>query len=147
MRNRHGKASTAVSPFLIDHRHQLPWYQRYTSHVATALLWGIWILLWRPVMIILGLIGIQSPSVVHHIIDLFVSAIERGMLMIAFASIILLVWNKFVPTKSFRPQQTHTLLDYAQHFGLDAEHIEQARLQQIITVYHDQNGHITNISN
>ena len=145
MRLRRKKNPKARSPFIIDHRNELPWHQRYASTTSTALLWGIWILLWRPVMIILGFIGVKNPHIVEHILGLFLSAIEKGILFLLLAALILLLWNNFVPYKSFKRGEAKTIHDYANYFGFDAAQLKRAREQQIVTIHHDDAGHIVEI--
>ncbi|MDU5864724.1 MAG: poly-beta-1,6-N-acetyl-D-glucosamine biosynthesis protein PgaD, partial [Acinetobacter sp.] len=37
-----------TNSLIIDLRRQLPWHKRYVSTTSTAMMWGGWLLLWRP---------------------------------------------------------------------------------------------------
>ena len=66
------------SSLIIDLRRQLPWHKRYVSHTTTAMLWAGWIFLWRPLMIVVGFIGVQNPYLFNHFIEVFTKALENG---------------------------------------------------------------------
>ena len=41
-----------TNSLIIDLRRQLPWHKRYVSTTSTAMMWGGWLLLWRPFVFI-----------------------------------------------------------------------------------------------
>ncbi|GAA5012146.1 poly-beta-1,6-N-acetyl-D-glucosamine biosynthesis protein PgaD [Acinetobacter puyangensis] len=130
---------------IIDIRHQLPWHRRYMSNTTTALLWASWLLLWRPMMILLGIIGVQNHHIVHHLLMLFLTALEKGVIMLVVCALLLLLWNNFVPFKPFKRVAAKNTQDYAQHFALDTQHLQHCRQQKITVVHYDETGKITEI--
>lgn len=134
-----------TNALIIDLRRQLPWHRRYMSTTTTAVLWGVWLLLWRPMMMILGIIGVENHHWLHHITLLFLTALEKGMIMITLCALVLLLWNNLVPTKLSKRSPAKTDQDYARYFALDQQAIANTRTQKISTVYHDEHGKIISI--
>lgn len=130
---------------IIDIRHQLPWHKRYMSNTGTALLWASWLLLWRPIMILMGVIGVQNHHIVHHLLMLFLTALEKGVIMLMVCALLLLLWNNFVPFKPNKRITVKNTQDYAQYFALNTQHLQQCRQQKITVVHYDETGKITEI--
>lgn len=128
---------------IIDLRYKLPWYRRYASTTSTALVWGIWLLLWRPIMLILGLIGAHRAGIAGKVLTLFLEALEKGMIILMLATLVLLVWHNMLPRKARKNIPAKTDQDYADYFHLEAQQLTQKRQQSIITVHHDNQGKIT----
>lgn len=47
---------------IIDLRSQLPAHTRYASGTSTAVMRAVWLLLWRPFIILAGLMSLQTAS-------------------------------------------------------------------------------------
>lgn len=133
------------SPLIIDIRQQLPWHKRYLTVTMTALLWAVWLLLWRPIMLVLGFIGVQNHHLGHHLMMLFLTAVEKGIILLIVCALGLLLWNHFVPFKSFRHAVPKTDDDYARYFDLNVDQLQHNRQQKISTVHHDDMGKIIHI--
>ena len=130
---------------IIDLRSQMPWHKRYVSNTTTAMLWAVWLLLWRPVMIIVGILGVQKPQIVQQFVQMFTHVLENGFTALIACAISLWLWSNFVSSKSVKPTQNKTLDDYAQYFELSPSQLQQARQDQVLTVYHNAEGKIVAI--
>ncbi|KAA8735351.1 poly-beta-1,6-N-acetyl-D-glucosamine biosynthesis protein PgaD [Acinetobacter qingfengensis] len=130
---------------IIDVRDQLPWHRRYLSTTTTALLWVAWLLLWRPIMILLGFTDTHHHNVAYHLLLMFMTALEKGVMLLMICAVLLLLWNNFVPYKPKKKLQANTDMDYANHFGLVIQDLQQSRSQKISTVHHDEHGKIIKI--
>ena len=133
------------SNLIIDLRRKLPWHQRYMSHTSTAMLWAIWILLWRPLMLIMGVIGIQKPHLLDNLFYALGLGVKHGLTTLLSCAVALLLWSKFVPSKTVKKTATKSLNDYVKYFDLPEQEITQGRSQKVSTVYHDENGKIVHI--
>lgn len=127
---------------IIDLRRQLPWYKRYASSTSTALMWAIWLLLWRPVLLVVGIISLEKHHVIQHVFNALGIGIGHAITALLTCSVALLFWTKFVPASKVKMTQTKTIDDYAEHFHLPVETIQQACQQKISHVHYDEQGKI-----
>jgi poly-beta-1,6-N-acetyl-D-glucosamine biosynthesis protein PgaD len=129
----------------IDLRRQLPWHKRYASNTSTAVMWGVWLLLWRPALLVMGFLSLQKHHVLEHLFGSFGTGLEHGFTALVACAISLLLWSNYVPAKTVKKQSAKTLTDYVHHFDLPVQEIEQSRQQKISTVHHDEHGKIIRI--
>lgn len=127
---------------IIDAGQQLRWHQRLFSGTSTAMMWGGWLLLWRPVLVISWLMSVHHPSTLWHMLGMI--ELEQYISVLLSAAVALLLWTT-LPSQQIRNPRVRQLEDYAQHFQVSAEQISQHRQQQICTVHYDEQGHITKI--
>lgn len=130
---------------IIDLRQQLPWHKRYISTTSTAMLWAVWILLWRPLLLLIGVIGIQKPHIVNNIMQAFTIILQHGLIALMVCAFSLLLWSRFIPAKTPQQAKSKSLSDYAAHFSLNEQQIDAGRQRKVSTVYHDENGKIISI--
>lgn len=130
---------------IIDLRRQLPWHKRYASGTSTAFMWTIWLLLWRPALLVMGFVSLQKNHVLEHLFGAFGIGLEHGFTALVACAISLLLWSNYIPAKTVEKQRAKTMTDYVQHFDLPEQEIEQGRIQKISTVHHDEFGRITHI--
>lgn len=130
---------------IIDVRRQLPWHMRYASGTSTAVMWAVWILLWRPVLIVAGLVSLQKHHLLQHLFGSFGLGIEHGVTGLVACTLALLLWSNFMPAKTVKKMQPKILEDYVQHFNLPVQDVEQARQNKVSTVHHDEQGKIIRI--
>ncbi|WP_180174818.1 poly-beta-1,6-N-acetyl-D-glucosamine biosynthesis protein PgaD [Acinetobacter sp. YH01022] len=133
------------NPLIIDLHHCLPWHKRYASHTSTAMMWAVWLLLWRPLLIVLGIVSLQKQHVLHQLFSAFGLGIEHGVSALLACAVGLLLWANFVPAKTVKTSSAKNIADYGQHFGLAVEEIEQGRQQKVSVVHHDEHGKIIHI--
>lgn len=127
---------------IIDAGQQLRWHQRLFSGTSTAMMWGGWLLLWRPVLVISWLMSVHHPSTLWHMLGMI--ELEQYISVLLSATVALLLWTT-LPSQQIRNPRVRQLDDYAQHFQVSAEQIAKHRQQKICTVHYDEQGNITKI--
>ena len=130
---------------IIDLRSQLPWHTRYASGTSTAVMWAVWLLLWRPFIILAGLMSLQKQHLLQHLFGSFGLGIEHGVTGLIACTVALLLWSNFVPAKKVAQTQPKTLTDYVAHFSLPVQEVEQGRQSKVSTVHHNEQGRIIRI--
>ncbi|WP_445115189.1 poly-beta-1,6-N-acetyl-D-glucosamine biosynthesis protein PgaD [Acinetobacter sp. WZC-1] len=135
-----------TSSLIIDLRNQLPWHRRYVSNTSTAMLWAGWLLLWRPIVLVISYISLQKPHLINHFLGTFTEVLESGFTALLACAISLWLWSNFVPSKTKRQAQPKSMQEYSDHFGLNAGQLTLSRQQKIVTVHHNADGQITQIS-
>lgn len=134
--------SKNTESLIIDARQDLPWYKRFFSDTSTAVMWGGWLLLWRPVLAITGLMSINHPHFFSNLLNhIGLEHYFTGLLVCAAA---LLLWSA-LPSHRVKNQKTKQLNDYAKYFNLNPQVIKQGRDNQICVVHHDKHGKIIRI--
>lgn len=133
------------NPLIINIRKQMDWQQRLFSDSSTALMWAMWLYLWRPMIVITGVKAVNTHPVLFH----FVTKISPAMMgsiiaVVIFGAVGLLLWAR-LPSNRIRPMAHKTLTDYARHFQLSKQDIIAGREAQICTVYHDAHGRIIGV--
>ncbi|EXE26729.1 MULTISPECIES: poly-beta-1,6-N-acetyl-D-glucosamine biosynthesis protein PgaD [Acinetobacter calcoaceticus/baumannii complex] len=136
-----------TNSLIIDLRRQLPWHKRYTSTTSTAMMWAVWLLLWRPFVLIWVLAELQKTHLVHRLFSAFGLGIEHGITALIACAICLLLWSHVLPEhrvggNALKAKQTD---DYARYFDLSEHEIEQGRSQKITVVHHDELGKIVRV--
>lgn len=138
---------------IINVRRQLHWQRRLFSDAGTALLWGCWLWLFRPLFAVLsGLIG-TGLGIQHSLLTALTlsgaTSLENTALALLSTAGLLLLWNQLT-TKLAQGQSPEQKLvcrppDYAAHFGLSAAHVMRCRSNQFCVVHHDDRGNIARI--
>ncbi|ENV55496.1 MULTISPECIES: poly-beta-1,6-N-acetyl-D-glucosamine biosynthesis protein PgaD [Acinetobacter] len=130
---------------IIDLRRQLPWHKRYVSMTTTAMMWGGWLLLWRPFLLVWLLVELQKTHLVHRVFSAMSLGLEHGITALIICSVSLLLWSNYIPAKSVKKIKQKDLNDYAGYFELNQQQIQLGRTQKVAIVHHDENGRITHI--
>jgi len=138
------------SSLIINARAHLPWQTKLLSDSLTAIMWGAWLFLWRPVVhvvIVLHAIGCTDVGKISSMLHSCTPDInfENGLLAILSSVTALLLWSLLPSKKVKTAHRVNSLHDYAQHFQLSDQQINQGRSQQIATVYHNEHGQIVGI--
>ncbi len=130
---------------IINIRQHLHWRKRLFSDTTTAVMWGAWLYLWRPVLMLGSAQAIWS---VHkgtvHFAFATSDSLEYVIEAVLVGCLVLLLWT-FLPSRRVSDTVARTLEDYAEHFHLPTEQIIAARAANICTVYHDAHGQITSV--
>lgn len=133
-------------PLIIDLRHQLPWHRRYLSTTTTAMLWALWLFLWRPVVLALGVLSVQNPQLLHHFLAVFAQIIEHGFTALVGCAVSLWLWSNLMSSKADKYMETESSESYARYFKLEHQQLLKARQQKILTVHHDAQGQMIALS-
>lgn len=133
---------------IINARHQMPWHQRLFSDASTAMLWGFWLWMWRPLLSIFTWLGSLGASFQPTFMKLLANGspvnLEGSVMALVGTSSTLLLWN-MLPASKTAARNTHTLRDYAAHFELPEQDILAGRDTSVCVVHHDDSGRIIRI--
>ena len=133
---------------IINARHQMRWHQRLFSDASTAMLWGFWLWMWRPVLSLFAWLGGVGASFQPTVMKLLASGtpvnLEGSVVALVGTSSTLLLWNMLPATRA-RVRCSHTLRDYAAHFELPEQQIIAGRETSVCVVHHDDSGRIIRI--
>lgn len=127
---------------IIDARRQLPWYKRLFSDTTTAMMWGLWLMLWRPALILTGLIGLHHPYVLQMLLGFI--GLEHYVTALLACAAALLLWS-ILPSEEVTVSEAKQTEDYARYFDISPAMIEAGLNSKICVVYHDDHGKIINI--
>ncbi len=134
---------------IINARHHLNWHQRFVSNASTAMLWGGWLWMWRPLLNIFNWINNLGASFQPTLLKLVANGtpmnIEGSVMALVGTSGTLLLWNMLPARKATTSPQAPLLRDYAAHFQLPEQDILAGRASDVCIVHHDDNGRITRI--
>lgn len=134
-----------IHPLIIDLRHQLPWHKRYLSMTMTAMLWAVWLFLWRPVVLAMGLLSVQNPKLFQHFLEVFAQVVEHGFTALVGSAVSLWLWSNLMSSKADKHMDVQSCDTYATHFEIEQPHLQQIRQQKIMTVHHNAQGNIIKI--
>lgn len=133
---------------IINARPHLRWHRRIFSDASTAMLWGFWLWLWRPLLSLYGwLVGLHAglqPVVLKMLNFGGPVSIEGSAVALVSTSSTLLLWSALTPQQNQKPQ-VNQLQDYASHFGLSEQHLLSGRNSSVCVVHHDEHGRIVRI--
>lgn len=133
---------------IIDARHRLRWHQRLFSDATTAMLWGAWLWLWRPVLHLFAWVGglgmSAAPALTKFLASQPMPDLQSSVAALAGTSGTLLLWN-LLPARRAASPEACTVHDYARHFELPAELIAERRDSKVCVVHHDEHGRIVHI--
>lgn len=133
---------------IINARHRLQWHQRLFSDATTAMLWGAWLWMWRPVLHLFAWVGsfglTAAPAMSKFLASNPVPDFSNSVAALAGTSGTLLLWN-LLPARQAKVPAPCTIHDYARHFELPAEAISNGRDTQVCVVHHDATGRIVRI--
>lgn len=136
---------------IINKRHELPKTKRLFWDIVTVFLWIGFIYLWKPVFhVFYRIITLDAPE--EELADWIFGEIhsvtfEHAVMMLIVTPIVLFVLSRLsrhhVPTEHliYHPD------DYAEYFKLSNSELEKCTYSQLITVYHDDHGHIVSVDN
>jgi poly-beta-1,6-N-acetyl-D-glucosamine biosynthesis protein PgaD len=131
---------------IINIRQHLHWRKRLFSDTTTAMMWGAWLYLWRPVLMLGSAQAIWSvhKGSVHFALASTSDSLQYVIEAVLVGCLILLLWT-FLPTKRATATSERTLEDYAEHFQVPTEQIVAGRGSSICTVFHDEHGQLLSI--
>ncbi|ENV47704.1 MULTISPECIES: poly-beta-1,6-N-acetyl-D-glucosamine biosynthesis protein PgaD [Acinetobacter] len=135
----------STNSLIIDLRAQLPWHRRYMSTTSTAVLWGAWFLLWRPMLVLFTLMSYNKPYGFHRLFNAFWFGLQMDMITLLTCAAILCLWCKLIPAHSVKHAKVKSTNDYARHFDLPEQEIVQGRQQKVTVVHHNEQGQIIRV--
>jgi poly-beta-1,6-N-acetyl-D-glucosamine biosynthesis protein PgaD len=134
---------------IINARNSLSWHQRLFSDTTTAVAWGGWLFLWRPILATVGALSSWSATLPNMLVKLLGGTspadIVYSLVAVVGGSGTLLLWNHLVPARKADSHRVQVLRDYAAHFQLPEQTILAGRVSTVSVVHHDEHGRIIGI--
>lgn len=138
-----------METLIINKRRELPRAKRVIWDAVTVALWLGFLYLWKPLLIVFyRIITLKEPpgEISDWIYENVSSVTFEHAVFILFATPVVL----FILSRLNRHQApTEHLLfnpaDYADYFKVNSAELEECSKSQLITVYHDEHGHIVRL--
>jgi poly-beta-1,6-N-acetyl-D-glucosamine biosynthesis protein PgaD len=145
------KGFKTMETLIINKRHELPRFKRFIWDAATIVLWLCFLYLWKPLLLVFyRIITLKEP--VEDISDWIfenVSSVpfEHALMMLIMTPALLFVLSRLNRRKAPSEHLLYESEDYAEYFGLDHTQLKEFSNSQLVTVYHNEHGHITHLAN
>lgn len=140
-----------METLIINKRSALSRSKRIIWDSITALLWLLFIYMWKPVLIIFYKIITSEvpPDEVGDWIFDNISSITfwHAVFMLTATPIVLFILSSLSRNKKSSTHLIYDSSDYANYFHLDDTQLEESINSQFVTVYFDNNGHIIRLDN
>lgn len=138
-----------METLIINKRRELPRAKRIIWDIATVLLWLGFIYLWRPVFhVFYRIITLDAPA--EEISDWIFGEIHsvtfgHALFMLIATPIVLFILSRLSRHQAASKHLLYTSADYANYFNVDNTQLQQCANSQIITVHHNEHGHIISL--
>jgi poly-beta-1,6-N-acetyl-D-glucosamine biosynthesis protein PgaD len=133
---------------IIDARARLSWHQRIAWEASTAALWGGFLWLWAPLLktgASLARLGIDLPPWLPNLLPAgSAGSLPLSIVALAGTSGTLMALNK-LPVRRPQADEALPVAEYARHFQVTEQLIEDGRNASICVVHHDADGRIAGI--
>lgn len=139
-----------MESLIINKRHELPIKNRLIWDGVTVLLWLGWIYLWKPFLIVIyKIITLHAdPEEISDVIYDSINAIpvHHAVFMLIATPVVLFILSRLHRYKAPSEHLIYEPEDYAHHFNVESAQLRQCLNSQLVTVYHDDHGHITGLT-
>jgi poly-beta-1,6-N-acetyl-D-glucosamine biosynthesis protein PgaD len=133
---------------IIDARARLSWHQRIAWEASTAALWGGFLWLWAPLLktgASLARLGVELPPWLPNLLPAGgAGSLPLSIVALAGTSGTLMALNK-LPVRRPQADEALPVAEYARHFQITEQLIEDGRNASICVVHHDDDGRIAGI--
>lgn len=135
---------------IINKRHELPKRKRLVWDGLTIGLWLGFIYLWKPLLVVFyGIITLKVPA--DKISDWIFENIhsvtfEHAISMLIATPIVLFILSRLNRHRAPSEHLLYKSTDYSNYFHLDDDQLQQCANSQLVTVFHDDHGHITHLN-
>jgi len=140
-----------METLIINKRRELPKTKRIIWDVATVLLWLGFIYLWKPVFVIFYKI-ITSEVPAEEVADWIFENIssvtfENAIYTLIATPIVLFILSRLNRHHAPSEHLIYHSNDYSNYFHVDDTQLQECVSSQLVTVYHDDHGHILRLDN
>jgi len=139
-----------METLIINKRHEMPKRKRWFWDALTIALWLGFIYLWKPLLIVLYKIITlkETPDAISDWIFENVSSVtfEHAVSMLIATPIILFILSRLNRHRAPSEHLLYSSHDYSNYFRIDDEKLQQCVESQLVTVYHNEHGHITQLN-
>jgi biofilm PGA synthesis protein PgaD len=139
-----------MKTLIINKRRELPKTKRIIWDGVTILLWLGFIYLWKPVLHVFYRI-ITSEVPAEEIADWIFENIhsvtfEHAVFVLVATPVILFILSRLNRHQAPSEHLIYKSSDYANYFHVDDTQLQQCANSQLVTVYHDDHGHIIRLN-
>lgn len=140
-----------MKTLIINKRRELPRTKRIIWDGVTILLWLGFIYLWKPVLHVFYRI-ITSEVPAEEIADWIFENIhsvtfEHAIVVLVATPLILFILSRLNRHQAPSEHLIYKSSDYSNYFHLNDTQLQQCANSQLVTVYHDDHGHIIRLNN
>ena len=140
-----------METLIINKRRELPRTKRIIWDIITVLLWGGFFYLWKPVFhVFYRIITLGAP--VEELSDWIFGEIhsvtvEHALYMLIGTPLVLFVLSRLNRHQAPSEHLIYHSNDYSDYFNVDDKELQECVNSQLVTVYHDDHGHIIALNN
>lgn len=140
-----------METLIINKRRELPKTKRIIWDIITVLLWLGFIYLWKPVFhVFYRIITLNAPA--EELSDWIFGEIhsvtfEHAVTMLVITPIVLFILSRLSRHQAPTEHLIYHSDDYTDYFHLDERQLQECVNSQLVTVYHDDHGHIIDLKN
>ena len=139
----------SMETLIINKRHELPRAKRMFLDFITVLLWLGWIYLWKPLIIVFYKILTlkANPDEISDVIlnNIGVIPFHKALFMLIATPIVLFILSRLNRHMSSSKHVQYQPDEYADYFQVNKTQLEACVNSQLVTVHHDEHGHITSL--
>ncbi|MGA9045360.1 poly-beta-1,6-N-acetyl-D-glucosamine biosynthesis protein PgaD [Sulfuricurvum sp.] len=139
-----------METLIINKRHEMPKRKRWLWDALTIGLWLGFIYLWKPLLVVFyGIITLKVPA--EEISDWIFENIhsvtfEHAISMLIATPIILFILSRLNRHRGPSEHLIYHASDYSNYFHLDDAQVQQCVNSQLVTIYHNDHGHIIGLN-
>lgn len=139
-----------METLIINKRRELPKTKRIIWDIITLLLWIGFIYLWKPVFhVFYRIITLDAPA--DEISDWIFGEIhsvtfEHALFMLIVTPVVLFVLSRLNRYRAPSEHLVYTSNDYSDYFHVNNAELQKCVDSQLVTVYHDDHGHIITLN-
>lgn len=139
-----------METLIINKRHEMPKRKRWLWDALTIALWLWFIYLWKPVIHVFHRIvtsNVEGEEIPDWIFEHIHSVtFEHAVSMLIATPIILFALSRLNRHRAPSEHLLYESSDYSDYFRIDNAELKQCTNSQYVTVYHNEHGHITRLS-
>ena len=140
-----------MEKLIINKRHELPKTKRIVWDIITVVLWLGFIYLWKPVFhVFYRIITLGAPA--EELSDWIFGEIhsvtfEHALYMLIGTPIVLFILSRLNRHQAPSEHLLYESSDYSNYFHVNDAELQQCVNSQLITVFHNEHGHIIRLEN
>lgn len=140
-----------METLIINKRRELPLRKKLVWDIVTVALWIGWIYLWKPLLIVMyKMLTLHAqPNEIWKVIlsDISVIPFHQAVIMLITTPAVLFILSRANRHRAASEHLIYQPEDYAAYFGIDEAELKTCADERLITVYHDEHGHVTRLDN
>jgi biofilm PGA synthesis protein PgaD len=140
-----------METLIINKRHEMPRRKRWLWDAMTIGLWLGFVYLWKPVLIVayeILTLKVPAEEVSYWIFENISSVtFEHAIYTLIGTPVVLFVLSRLNRHRAPSEHLLYEAHDYAHYFHIDGIQLQTCVDSQLVSVYHNEQGHITHLEN